>query len=495
MAQSSNAVLMSNTDFRNKLFESAPLEKSKGGTGNTSGNAATATKLAAAKTIGGVSFDGSANINLPGVNEPGNQDTSGNAATATKLVDISNADIARKSVVDASLAALSTLFDDLILSINPVLTDLSITNLAGSMTFAKNTTSYTTSVLKSTTSIDLTPTARSDMSIRVDGDDVDSDEVTNVGLSLGTNNVDVKVITNQNISRTYTIDVIRGAPELSDLVPSTGSLTPSFNGSLVSYTMDVSNNVSDISLVPTADSRWKDPDGDPPTIKVNGETVDSGQASSDISLNVGSNTIPVKVSLNGDEKTYNVAVTREAAAPAAAPAGNQALPSAHHLKTKVDIISAVYQQAYSPGIPLIERNSPFPNSKVWEIDLINESGPLGHRAISVYELFIAKFKNEGGWVIFMATKVNANGYLEKFSFLLDQWDSNAQHEDWTDIQDGKIYKIDTNNVGWLAPSLMNNRKEAQDCFHELKRREIDVYDVVNNARYKNSWIDDTFISS
>ena len=52
---------------------------------NTSGTAATATALATARTIGGVSFDGTANINLPGVNATGNQDTSGNAGTATAL--------------------------------------------------------------------------------------------------------------------------------------------------------------------------------------------------------------------------------------------------------------------------------------------------------------------------------------------------------------------------------------------------------------------------
>ena len=55
------------------------------GTQDTSGNAATATILAVSRNIGGVSFDGSANINLPGVNTSGNQDTSGNAATATAL--------------------------------------------------------------------------------------------------------------------------------------------------------------------------------------------------------------------------------------------------------------------------------------------------------------------------------------------------------------------------------------------------------------------------
>jgi hypothetical protein len=52
---------------------------------STTGNAATATALQTARTIGGVSFDGTANINLPGVNTAGTQDTSGNAATATAL--------------------------------------------------------------------------------------------------------------------------------------------------------------------------------------------------------------------------------------------------------------------------------------------------------------------------------------------------------------------------------------------------------------------------
>ena len=49
------------------------------------GNAATATTLETARNIGGVSFNGSSNIDLPGVNSDGNQDTTGNAATATAL--------------------------------------------------------------------------------------------------------------------------------------------------------------------------------------------------------------------------------------------------------------------------------------------------------------------------------------------------------------------------------------------------------------------------
>ena len=52
---------------------------------STTGNAATATTLQTARTIGGVSFNGSANINLPGVNAAGNQSTTGNAGSATVL--------------------------------------------------------------------------------------------------------------------------------------------------------------------------------------------------------------------------------------------------------------------------------------------------------------------------------------------------------------------------------------------------------------------------
>ena len=58
---------------------------------STTGNAATATALQTARTIGGVSFDGTANINLPGVNTTGNQDTTGNATTATTATTATNA--------------------------------------------------------------------------------------------------------------------------------------------------------------------------------------------------------------------------------------------------------------------------------------------------------------------------------------------------------------------------------------------------------------------
>ena len=64
-------------------------------TGDVTGNSSTATTLQTARNIGGVSFDGSANINLPGVNTAGNQDTSGNAATATNATTATTLQTAR----------------------------------------------------------------------------------------------------------------------------------------------------------------------------------------------------------------------------------------------------------------------------------------------------------------------------------------------------------------------------------------------------------------
>lgn len=48
-------------------------------------NAVTADRLSSSRSIGGVGFNGSNDINLPGVNQKGNQDTTGNADSATRL--------------------------------------------------------------------------------------------------------------------------------------------------------------------------------------------------------------------------------------------------------------------------------------------------------------------------------------------------------------------------------------------------------------------------
>jgi len=79
-----------------------------GSSGSTTGNAATATALATARDIGGVSFDGTGDINLPGVNTTGDQNTTGNAAGLTSM----NTTVAELNVMDGDTSATSTTLAD-----------------------------------------------------------------------------------------------------------------------------------------------------------------------------------------------------------------------------------------------------------------------------------------------------------------------------------------------------------------------------------------------
>ena len=71
------------------------------GNQNTSGSAAT---LTTARTIGGVSFNGSANIDLPGVNTAGNQDTTGTAGNVSGTVAIANGGTGSTTAANARTA-------------------------------------------------------------------------------------------------------------------------------------------------------------------------------------------------------------------------------------------------------------------------------------------------------------------------------------------------------------------------------------------------------
>lgn len=77
--------------FNNKIITTAGVQ----------GNSDTTTKLQTARLVGGVPFDGTSDIALPGVNVKGNQDTSGradNATNADHANNASNADLATKAI-------------------------------------------------------------------------------------------------------------------------------------------------------------------------------------------------------------------------------------------------------------------------------------------------------------------------------------------------------------------------------------------------------------
>ena len=73
-------------------------------TGDVTGNATTATTLQAVRTIGGVDFNGSANIDLKGVNIPGDQNTTGSAAKLTNSVNIGDVSFDGSANIDLSVS-------------------------------------------------------------------------------------------------------------------------------------------------------------------------------------------------------------------------------------------------------------------------------------------------------------------------------------------------------------------------------------------------------
>jgi hypothetical protein len=95
------------------------------------------------------------------------------------------------------------------------------------------------------------------------------------------------------------------APFLSALVPSTGTLSPTFNSRILSYTINVANDVGNIAFTPTALQTNME-------IKVKNVVVQSGNQSAQINLAVENNTIPITVKSPDGQilTTYNVCVTR-----------------------------------------------------------------------------------------------------------------------------------------------------------------------------------------
>ena len=78
---------------------------------NTTGSAGTAATLTTARSIGGVSFDGSADIVLPGVDADGTQNTSGSAATAGSAATLTTPRSIGGVSFDGSAAIVPTTFN------------------------------------------------------------------------------------------------------------------------------------------------------------------------------------------------------------------------------------------------------------------------------------------------------------------------------------------------------------------------------------------------
>ena len=179
-------------------------------------------------------------------------------------------------------------------------------------TFASGTTSYTAQVANSVTQTMVTPTVNDSGASYVIklGAVVDADGV--VLLSVGSSVITVEVTAeDDSTTRTYTATVTRAeppTPELSDdatlnALTLSGIDFGTFDSTTSSYTAQVANSVSQMTLTPTVSDS-----GASYVVKLGGVEDDDRE----ISLAVGSNVITIEVTAEDGEttRTYTVTVTR-----------------------------------------------------------------------------------------------------------------------------------------------------------------------------------------
>ncbi|PKL35386.1 MAG: hypothetical protein CVV44_21505 [Spirochaetae bacterium HGW-Spirochaetae-1] len=171
---------------------------------------------------------------------------------------------------------------------------------------------YSVEVDNNITSIQVTPTIDSPFStITVNGTAVNSGAASApISLNVGTNLISVVVTAEDETTCTYTITVKRLGSHIADLSAialSQGTLTPSFTSGTLSYTAEVANAITSLTVTPTtAESHAM--------IDVNGVAATSGTAVTVSNLLVGGNTIRIVVTAQDGTTTkiYTVTVTRKA---------------------------------------------------------------------------------------------------------------------------------------------------------------------------------------
>ncbi len=186
--------------------------------------------------------------------------------------------------------------------------------------FDPNTTAYTIVLDAGITSLALRPTAQD---FNISGITVNGTSVTNgefglaLPLNLGNNIFEIIVTAGDGITtKTYTLTVWRddgSTPpystdtRLSSLTISSGTLNPVFSTNTRTYTVEVTSDITNITLTPTL----FDPDAY--SLQVNGSNVVSGTSSQSISLDPGDNTVTITV-IAEDRRTvdtYTVSIYRD----------------------------------------------------------------------------------------------------------------------------------------------------------------------------------------
>jgi len=170
------------------------------------------------------------------------------------------------------------------------LSNLTISN--GTINFNENTTEYNLTIDSDSTNISAT---KKDSSSSVSGD------TGNKTLNYGMNTFKITVTSESGKSKVYTINITRPdnrskTNTLSSLKLSNGKID--FNKNTTSYNVTVENNISSIKVEAS--------------LTDNKSSFVSGYEPRTVNLNVGNNSIEIKVKAENEEvKTYTINVTRK----------------------------------------------------------------------------------------------------------------------------------------------------------------------------------------
>lgn len=224
-------------------------------------------------------------------------------------------------------------------SSNNNLSALSVTPGDLAPRFDPRTLTYRVNVETKVTSVTVSAT-KSDPNAVISGDVPNEGQAT---IQLGgpgtTTQVEITVTAQSGSSKTYRIDVERAAPSsdnnLSALSVTPGTLAPSFAANTLSYTMDVSTDVTEVTVAATK--------SDPDAVMSGSLTAGTGVATGQATLPLGGPGTTTQVSItmtapNGSSKTYTIGV-------------NRAAPSTDNNLSNLTVSAGSLVPAFAPGTP------------------------------------------------------------------------------------------------------------------------------------------------
>ena len=174
--------------------------------------------------------------------------------------------------------------------------------------FAASTTNYTVNVATTVASVTVTAQPQdAGASVSINGQPTINQSVA-LGAPGSNTSIQVEVTALNGSQKTYVVTVNRAAPggnnNLQSLTVTPGPLVPAFAAGTTSYTVDVANSVTNVTVTARAQDAGA-------TVSINGQPT----ISQSVALGAPGSNTPIQVEVtapNGNQKTYTVLVNRAA---------------------------------------------------------------------------------------------------------------------------------------------------------------------------------------